>query len=116
MGYMEKRFTLYEYSLYDDTPMKRIYISGPVSMFAYSKAKERFDNAQKRLNSAGFYVLENPMSFCCRSWDYERCMRTCINRLIHCDAIYMQRLWWLSRGARLERRNAIAFGMDIIYE
>ena len=115
---MERTYTLWEYSQEPDTKLHTIYIAGMVSRLPYSVAWKRFENARKRLESEGFVRVCNPMSVCNRSWEYERCMRRCLEIILDSDtkAVYMTRWWWLSRGARLERKVARTIGLAIIYE
>lgn len=110
------RYTFEEYKQEDYKKLNRIYIAGPIDNLPYDFAKKRFEKTQKRLNSARFLVLFNPTKVCDKDWENEVCMRVCIANLVECQAIYLQRFWWLSRGARLERKIAIACGMDLIYE
>ena len=112
----EKSWTIEEYANEPDSMLYPVYISGPISLLPYEVAKTRFIKTQDKLQEAGFTLVENPVVFCSREMEYEDCMRRCIDRLLDCKAVIMQRLWWISRGARLERKLAIAVGMDVIYE
>lgn len=112
---MEKRYTLEEY-YQEGKHTNKIYIAGPISMFSYLRAVERFDKAEKELHDYGYYITLNPIKLCAKHWEREKCMSRCLDVLLGCDAIYMQRLWWLSKGARLERKVAIECGIDIIYQ
>ena len=113
---VEKRFTLEEYVHEEDVLLRPVYISGPISLLPYEVAKTRFMKTQDKLQKAGFFLIYNPVVFCDRDWEYETCMRLCIRNLMDSKAIVMQRLWWLSSGARLERKLAISLGIDVIYE
>ena len=115
---MERTYTLWEYAQEPDSKLHGVYIAGPVSMLSHDTAWKNFEDARKRLESEGFARVINPMSVCSRSWEYGRCMRACVQMVADSDtkAIYMLRWWWLSRGARLERRIAKTLGLAIIYE
>lgn len=39
-----------------------------------------------------------------------------IRALLACDGIYMLRMWWDSKGARLEHTIAEALGLELIYQ
>jgi hypothetical protein len=97
-----------------------IYISGRIT--GNKNWKEEFNQAEKYLRSCTNDDIINPLGlsaiveelFSTPKWrDY---MKVCVRELLHCDTIYMLLGWRRSKGARLERKIAKAFGMKIIYQ
>lgn len=91
-----------------------IYISGPITNNPhYMQDFERVEkalltNGDNPVNPAKVELNENA------TWaDY---MREDIRALTCCNAIFMLKGWWRSKGARLERYIAKKLGLSIIYE
>lgn len=95
-----------------EDPVK-IYISGPMTgVNDYNK--KAFKEAELWLISQGHRAI-NPHNMPLQSsWrDY---MRQDLQALFECDAIYMLKGWWDSKGATLERQVAMAIGLKTMYE
>ena len=97
--------------------MKKIYISGAISSRPIHEAEAHFKAAQLRLLVIGYDCI-NPMEISPYSQEktWEDYMRNDIKHLMDCQAIYMLRGWWKSRGARVEWWLAKKLGMEVIYE
>ena len=99
-----------------------IYISGRIT--GVSNFREKFRAAQVILyaNIKRAYVI-NPVIVgdrlekeIGRRPTWAEYMREDIRALVVCDAVYMLRGWWRSKGARLEWVIAKACGLKIMYE
>ena len=90
-----------------------IYISGRIS--GTTDFFARFKAAEEKLVKMGYAplnpVLNEPMG---ETWEYY--MRSDIKKLMECNAIYMLKGWWKSRGARLEWLIARSLKFKVIYE
>jgi hypothetical protein len=104
--------------------MKTIYISGPMSNTPNSNL-EAFDKAEKQLKQLGFNVL-NPHKICeelnIRFFEmgkvptYEDYLKEdIIQMLSKCDKVLVLPGWRNSKGSKLEIANAIACGIDVIF-
>lgn len=97
--------------------MNKIYISGRITgLMLYDLY---FEHAEEEIKAGLSSPLEivNPCKLPQpqeKTW--EGYMKQDINALLGCDAIFMLRGWWRSKGARLEHRISKALGMAIIYE
>lgn len=83
----------------------KVFISGKVSGIEYYVAYQTFANADRRLSSMGYQVI-NPMKLCRKHWSWLRCMAKCLWAIMFCDKIYQLPNWKESRGARIEYKWA----------
>lgn len=83
----------------------KVFISGKVSGIEYYVAYQTFANADRRLSSMGYQVI-NPMKLCRKNWSWLRCMAKCLWAIYFCDKIYQLPNWQESRGARIEYKWA----------
>lgn len=95
--------------------MKKIYISGPITGLDYKKAKDNFEDAEKRITEQG-HMAVNPMRLLPEGLPYEHYMKTDIAALLTCDAIFMLDGFNDSTGALLEREIARIVGIDVVYD
>jgi hypothetical protein len=94
--------------------MERIYISGPMKN-KVNNNKSAFYLAEEMLKKKGYEVF-NPHSIYKPNISYEEYLKLDIRALTFCDSIYMLKGWKESKGANLEKLNAEAFGLKILYE
>ena len=95
----------------------KTYISGKISGIPEPEAREKFNNSAILLKAKG-YTPVNPFDVPPNSdnptWaDY---MAADIRALMDCNAIYMQRDWGQSKGARVEYQIALELGLVIMFE
>ena len=102
--------------------IKRVYISGPMTGIDDFN-RRAFFAAELRLyrqaeHEGWIANVENPGKEA--HWNivegksYGSCMRSCIERLVDCDAILMLPGWEHSRGACVEREIAEICGMEVL--
>ena len=105
--------------------MKTIYISGPMKNMMDGNL-EAFDKAEKQLVKLGYSVL-NPHKICeelnIRFFEmgkiptYEDYLKEdIIQMLSKCDKVLVLPGWRQSKGAKLEIANAIACGLDVVFD
>lgn len=91
----------------------KVFISGKVSGMPYMVAYGKFSNAERRLTTAGYKVI-NPCKICKEKWSWLRCMIVCLWHLIWCDSIYQLDNWQDSKGARIEYRWAKFLRKEVV--
>jgi hypothetical protein len=105
--------------------MKTIYISGPMKNMTDGNL-EAFDEAEKQLKQLGFDVL-NPHKICeklnirffemGKVPEYEDYLKEdIIQMLSKCDKVLVLPGWRGSKGSKLEIANAIACGLDVVFD
>ena len=94
---------------------KTIYIAGKVTGEPQEPTAAKFKAAQLELEAKGFDVI-NPIELVNNpneSWDVA--MGICLEALETCDAIFLLPCFADSKGARIERRQAVANGIHVYY-
>ena len=105
--------------------MKTIYISGPMKNMTDGNMAA-FDEAEKQLKQLGFDVL-NPHKICeelnirffemGKVPEYEDYLKEdIIQMLSKCDKVLVLPGWRQSKGSKLEIANAIACGLDVVFD
>ncbi len=90
-----------------------LYISGPMSGLTDFNFPA-FKSAARKLRAEGYNVLD-PSDFGANAWQtWEDCLSRDLGCLVHADCLIMLPGWELSRGACLERNNALALGKGIL--
>ena len=91
------------------TPM--LYLSGAITNNPNYKID--FAVAYKKLTVAGYKVI-SPLDICDDGWDWNKCMRHCIEVLVaQCDAVAIIPLGYDSAGMELEMQIAERLGMQV---
>lgn len=96
--------------------MKKIYISGKITGLDYETALSIFNEAEEFLKLAGYEVV-NPMTIehnHDKTW--ESYMKVDLIEMLKCDAVYMLKGWYTSKGARMEFDIAEKLGIQILFE
>lgn len=95
----------------------RCYLSGKISGLPYQEAVDNFEKAEKEVEQLGYEPL-NPMKLCPFNpdWTWEDYMENDLGALLKCHAIYMQKNWGSSRGARCEYALAKELGISIYFQ
>lgn len=96
---------------------KKCYNSGKISGLPYLTAYNNFLSADKEIGLRGFDSV-NPMK---EKWlrpsaPWWMHMVVDIWKMLWCSAVFFQRNWSDSRGARIEFQIALAMNKELIYQ
>ncbi len=95
---------------------KKIYISGAISSRQIHEAKAHFKAAHDILIH-DWYNVVNPFEIGTNQhFTWQANMSICIPALCDCDAIYMLRGWWKSKGAIGSIILDKMLGLEVNYE
>jgi hypothetical protein len=97
----------------------KIYIAGKYTGLPHNEAAAKFAETERQLITAGFDKndIVNPMKLGIHpETDWHEAMAICISKLSECKAIYIQRDWRESFGARKEITIAAQQRMDTYWE
>lgn len=97
--------------------MKKIYLSGPISIFPLEEALHHFDTYEHSVKKAyPEAAIYNPMKLVEYDKDkkWQDYMRPCLHNLEQCDTIIMLPGWELSNGAMCEYYYAKGLGINIV--
>ena len=96
--------------------MEKIYISGKITGLPYEEAFKMFDNAESKLQTQ-LYEVVNPMKIIHEhdlSW--ESYMKEDLKAMLDCDAIYLLKNYKDSKGAMIEYKLALDLKLRIVHE
>ncbi|MFN3327602.1 MAG: DUF4406 domain-containing protein [Fervidobacterium pennivorans] len=91
-----------------------VYLSGKVSDSPYEHAVQKFNEAEKKLEEAGYLVV-NPISLVPERTGWEFAMRILFPYLTCCDIICLLPDWSESRGATFEYEVAKKLGLKEMF-
>jgi hypothetical protein len=97
----------------------KIYIAGKYTGLPHDEAYVKFALTKMQLMVAGFNEddIVNPMHLgIAPDTEWKEAMHICLNELRKCKAIYIQRDWRESFGARKEITLAASLNMDMYWE
>lgn len=95
--------------------MKKIYIAGKVTNEPIAECTMKFGKAQKELEKCGFDAT-NPLVVVGdfkTPWDIA--MRSCIARLMYCDAVLLLPCFINSKGAQMEKEIAERVNIKVFH-
>lgn len=97
----------------------KIYVSGRITGERPFECAYKFGYSSNKLRQEGHKVINpykmlEPMAEV--GFEYEDLMQMCFRSIDICDAVYMQRDWHDSPGARREHEYALKLGKKVIYE
>ena len=92
------------------------YISGRITGLSKMEYTANFDYAVNEVTKLGYTAINPVRIHAGKQWSWLRFMVSDIRLLLPCQAIFMQRNWKESRGARIEWRVAKITRKQIIYQ
>ena len=101
----------------EEIKKKKCYNSGMISALSYLEAYQNFLLADREIALRG-YLPVNPMR---EKWLKPSAPWLChmvvdVWKMLGCKAVFFQRNWSESRGARIEFQIALALGKELIYQ
>ena len=94
----------------------KVYVSGKITGLDEEKAINKFMESVWMLRSQGCKVMSPHVLIDCKDFEHEDYIHVCYAMIDVCDAIFMQKDWQDSKGARLELQYASDWHKQIIYE
>lgn len=96
--------------------MKKCYIAGKIGDLPEDEFKANFAEARAEVAAMGF----EPVCPTLLPHNHERTwlsyMKEDVTALLQCDALFAQRNWHISKGARIEVAIAWMLGIEIFYQ
>ena len=94
----------------------KVYVAGKVTGLPESEVLRKFDRSVATLKKDGHTVMSPAVLVLNEGFGHGDYMHICYAMIDVCDAVYMQKDWQDSEGARMEREYAAAHKKRIIYE
>ena len=94
----------------------KVYVAGKVTGLPNSEVFRKFNGSVRTLKEGGHAVMSPAVLVLNEDFEHEDYMHVCFAMIDVCDAVFMQRDWRDSEGARMEREYATDRRKRIIYE
>ena len=94
----------------------KVYIAGKVTGLEKADIFKKFYESGKHLKKDGHLVMSPAVLALNECFEHEDYMHICYAMIDVCDAVYMQKDWQQSKGARMELQYAKDWKKQIIYE
>lgn len=94
----------------------KFYIAGKVTGLEKDDMFKKFFESRKLLKKDGHLVMSPAVLALNEGFEHEDYMHICYAMIDVCDAVYMQKDWQQSKGARMELQYAKDWKKQIIYE
>lgn len=94
----------------------KVYVAGKVTGLPKNEIFKKFNGSVRTLRKDGHTVMSPAVLVSNPGFEHEEYMHVCYAMIDVCDAVYMQKDWRDSKGARMEREYATDHKKRIIYE
>ena len=94
----------------------KVYVAGKVTGLPKNEVFRKFNGSVRTLKEGGHAVMSPAVLVLNEDFEHEDYMHVCFAMIDVCDAVFMQRDWRDSEGARMEREYATDHRKRIIYE
>lgn len=94
----------------------KVYVAGKVTGLPKNEIFRKFNGSVRTLKEYGHAVMSPAVLVLNEDFEHEDYMHVCYAMIDVCDAVFMQRDWRDSEGARMEREYATDHRKRIIYE
>lgn len=94
----------------------KVYIAGKISGLDNAEILKKFYESKKNLEKSGHIVMSPAVLVLNEGFEHSDYMHICYSMIDVCDAVYMQKDWQKSRGARMELQYAEINRKSVVYE
>ena len=94
----------------------KVYIAGKVTGLEKDEIFKKFYESGKQLKKDGHIVMSPAVLVLNEGFEHEDYMHICYAMIDVCDAVFMQKDWQDSKGARMELQYAKDWKKQILYE
>lgn len=94
----------------------KVYVAGKVTGLPKDEIFKKFYESTKTLKKDGHTVMSPAVLALNEGFEHGDYMHICFAMVDVCDAVFMQKDWRQSKGARMERQYATDWKKQIIYE
>lgn len=94
----------------------KVYIAGKITGLENGEIFTKFYESAKVLRKSGHITMSPAVLALNEGFDHADYMHICFAMIDVCDAVYMQKDWQQSKGARMELEYAKDHGKRILYE
>lgn len=94
----------------------KVYIAGKVTGLQKDEIFKKFYESGKQLKKDGHIVMSPAVLVLNEGFEHEDYMHICYAMIDVCDAVFMQKDWQDSKGARMELQYAKDWKKQILYE
>lgn len=94
----------------------KVYVAGKVTGLSKDKILRKFYESGKTLKKDGHTVMSPAVLVLNEGFGHEDYMHVCCAMIDVCDAVYMQKDWQDSKGARMELQYAEEHRKKILFE
>ncbi|MBR0098145.1 MAG: DUF4406 domain-containing protein [Treponema sp.] len=94
----------------------KVYIAGKITGLDKADIFKKFYESEKLLKKDGYTVMSPAVLALNDGFEHSDYMHICYAMIDVCDAVYMQKDWQQSKGARMELQYAKDWKKLIIYE
>ena len=94
----------------------KVYIAGKVTGLEKAEVFKKFNESVNQLKKQGYITMSPAVLASNEGFEHSNYMHVCFAMIDVCDAVYMQKDWWDSKGARMELQYARKFKKKFFYE
>ena len=94
----------------------KVYIAGKITGLEKAEVFKKFSESKCQLKKQGCIVMSPAVLASNDGFEHSDYMHVCFAMIDVCDAVYMQRDWRDSKGARMELQYAMNCKKKILYE
>ncbi|WP_288507401.1 DUF4406 domain-containing protein [uncultured Treponema sp.] len=94
----------------------KVYIAGKVTGLEKAEVLKKFNESVSQLKKQGYITMSPAVLASNEGFEHSDYMHVCFAMIDVCDAVYMQKDWRNSKGARMELQYAKKCKKRILYE
>lgn len=94
----------------------KVYIAGKITGLEEAGVLKKFNESVSQLKKQGCITMSPAVLVSNEGFEHSDYMHVCFAMIDVCDAVYMQKDWQGSKGARMELQYARSHNKRILYE